>query len=297
MIRVAFSRILLLALPALTWGQPQIPLVVNAASFQPGLPAGGALATLFVSGTIGTPGTYIAPPGQPLPMSLAGFDISINEAYAPILAVVVPPAGGSGYTQINFQVPIERNASLLPNNYAGTFSAVGVTIPVPPLPQWGGFFSGANGYAIALHSSNGSPVTTQNPAQPGESIIAYADDFYAVWPPPPIAIPAPAQPAFQIANLVSRGQPGSLYLQAYPTSGPSFPTGTPTSCTNTPALQVTFEGLAANMVGVEEIDFVVPANQAAGNWALFFNIGSNSNGSGCNGNIGSSSPYVLLPVG
>lgn len=297
MIRVAFSRILLLVFPVLTWGQPQTPLVVNAASFQPGLPAGGALATLFVSSTIGTPGTYIAPAGQPLPMSLAGFDISINQAYAPILAVIVPSAGGSGYAQINFQVPIERNASLLPNNYAGTFSAAGVTIPVPPLPQWGGFFSDANGNAIALHSSNGSPITAQNPAQPGESIIAYADDFYAVWPPPPIAIPAPAQPAFQIANLVSRGQPGSLYLQTYPTSGPSFPTGTPTSCTNTPALQVTFEGLAANMVGVEELDFVVPANQAAGNWALFFNIGSNSNGSGCNGNIGSSSPYVLLPVG
>jgi hypothetical protein len=94
MIRITFLRIMLFAFPMLILAQPQIQSVVSAASFQPGLPAGGALATLFVSGTIGAPGTYIAPPGEPLPMSLAGFDISINEAYAPILAVVVPLLAG-----------------------------------------------------------------------------------------------------------------------------------------------------------------------------------------------------------
>jgi uncharacterized protein (TIGR03437 family) len=305
MIRITFLRIMLFAFPMLILAQPQIQSVVSAASFQPGLPAGGALATVFVSGsTTATPGTYVAPTSEPLPLSLGGVGISINGASAPILAVVIP-AGQSSYTQINFQVPMERNVSSPNNNFVGTLSVSGsggtATMAVPSLPEWGGFFSDANGYAVALHASDRSLVTTQSPAQPGEPIIAYADDFSRlIWPPPPIAIPVPPQPIFQFPALGPLGAPPNglyLYLQTYPTSGPSFPTGSPTSCTNTPALQVTFEGLAANMVGVEEIDFVVPTNQTAGNWALFFNIGSNSNGSGCDGNIGSSSPYVLLPVG
>jgi uncharacterized protein (TIGR03437 family) len=72
------------------------------------------------------------------------------------------------------------------------------------------------------------------------------------------------------------------------------------SATNTPALKVTFEGLAVGKVGVEEIDFVVPANQQSGNWPLFFNAGSCPDGSGVPGTCGStgaaSSQYVLLPV-
>ncbi len=300
MIRVTFPGILILAFSSLAWGQPQIPSVVNSASFETGLPAGGALATLFVSGVSGSPGIHTAPPGQALPLSLAGIQISVNSAFAPILAVIIPPSGSSGYTQINFQVPMERNASPSANSFLGNFSVFGpspgISVPVPSLPEWGGFFSSGSGYAAALHASDRSLVTTQNPAHPGEPIIAYGDDLYAVWPATPMAIPIPTQPTFELANLPSRGEPGNIYLQTYPTPGPSFPTGATVSCTNTPALQVSFEGLAAGMVGVEEIDFVVPANQTPGNWALFFNIGSSSDGSGCNGNSASSSPYVLVPI-
>jgi len=232
---------------------------------------------------------------------LAGIQITVNSAFAPILAVIIPPNGQAGYTQINFQVPLERNVSPFGNTFAGNFSVFGpspgVSVPVPPLPEWGGFFSNGSGYAIALHASDRSLITTQNPAHAGESIVAYANDFFGVWPPPPISIAVPRQLTFQFPGTGPLGPTGmNLYLQTYPTSQPSFPTGSLVSCTNTPALRVTFEGLAAGMVGVEEIDFVVPANQTPGNWALFFNIGSSSVGSGCNGNSGSSSPYVLVPV-
>jgi hypothetical protein len=57
-------------------------------------------------------------------------------------------------------------------------------------------------------------------------------------------------------------------------------------------------GLAPGMIGVEQINFVVPANQAPGDWALFVNIGSCPDGRGnkCHPQGASSSPYVKLPV-
>jgi hypothetical protein len=162
-------------------------------------------------------------------------------------------------------------------------------------------------FAAALHSSDSSPVTPQHPAHPGETIIVYGDDFFSTWPPPPIGIPVD-QPAFfqqgqRPAGQVTAG-PGYLYLQTYPLPSPCPPPQEGGLCTvsttNTPALQVTFASLASGKVGIEEIDFVVPANQQPGNWALFFNVGSCPDGSGVPGTCGStgatSSPYVLLPV-
>jgi hypothetical protein len=170
------------------------------------------------------------------------------------------------------------------------------------LGPWGAFFSGANGYAIARHVSDSSLVTAQNPAHPGESIIAYADDFFMTWPPPPIAVPASSQVAFHVDYPFIRN-PGHLYLQTYPTPitmcSPS-PGPCVGSVTNTPALTIHSMGLLAGAVGVEEINFVVPSSQKAGNWALFFNAGSCPDGTGipgsCNAQVGSSSPFVLLPV-
>src|SRR5579872_3412572 len=69
------------------------------------------------------------------------------------------------------------------------------------------------------------------------------------------------------------------------------------SCASSPALNVTFEGLAPGFVGVEQIQFVVPANQQPGDWALFFNIGTDINGNCPTGHeTPSSGPYVKIPV-
>ncbi len=99
--------------------------------------------------------------------------------------------------------------------------------------------------------------------------------------------------------------PGYLYPQVYPTpSNPCTPAPGPCSgtgsATNTPALTITFMGLLGGSVGVEEINFTVPANLQSGIWALFFNSGSCPDGSGIPGTWGAaegiSSPYVMLPV-
>jgi hypothetical protein len=307
--------------------QPKIEAVVNAASWQSGLPLGGALATVFVSGLTGlTPGTYVAPSGQPLPRTLGGVEVFINEDYAPLLAVIIP-SDPSANLQINFQVPLSSRASVtyntayngVPLYYPGYILVAeytsGTAAVLSPLPQPGipnqtapsplsvgpGFFSSASGYAAAIHASDSSPVTPQNPAHPGESITVYADDFFVTWPPPPIAIPAPPGIAFQLDSFLSQFViVGSLYLQTYPSVFCIVPT--PPLCmgsvTNTPALKINSLGLAAGMVGVEAISFVVPSSQQPGNWPLFFNNGSCPDGSGklCNGDYGVSSPYVLLPV-
>jgi len=175
---------LLVALSPMAWSQAKIVAVGNAASFQSGLPDGGALATAYVSGLSGLkPGTYIAPSSQPLPNSLGGVQVRVNNALAPILAVTVP-SDPSQPIQINFQVPLERNVTTPYNFFTdsaltvlGSAGFASIT-PLPDLPDWGSFFADANGYAVALHASDSSLVTKQHPAHPGESIIVFADDFY-----------------------------------------------------------------------------------------------------------------------
>jgi len=292
------------------WCQPAVVAVLNSASFQSGLPAGGALATAYASGLAALkPGTYLAPASQPLPHTLGGVTVIVDNDYAPLLAVIVL-SDASAYVQVNFQVPLSANASLLYEyfgvgpSYSGYIRVSdGVNNAVRSetgnVPQWGGFFSDANGYAIARHASDASLVTSQNPAHPGESIIAYADDFFMTWPQPPIAIPAP-QVSFQ-PDYSRRASPGNLYLQAYPnpvsTCAPD-----PGLCNgpapDTPALTINSMNLAVGSVGVEEVNFVVPSNQPSGTFALFFNSCANGGGlpGSCGGISGDSSPYVLLPV-
>jgi uncharacterized protein (TIGR03437 family) len=287
----------------------QIRDVVNAASFREGMPSGGALATIFCSGLGEAPGMYTASP--PLPFKLAGVEVTVNGAPSPILAVYIPAPGQSAPAQINFQVPVERNSTFDP---LGTPDKVTVVVKsdavlgsgtLPELggdrPGWGGFFADSNGYVIAQHASDNSLVTLQNPARAGETIIAYGDDFFTVWPPPPMAVPAPQQPLSTLNTNVPKFIGWTeLYLQDYPTTtqcaGMGFPCGS--QATSAP-LSIQFAGLAPGMIGVEQINFVVPAGQAPGDWALFFNAGSCapiaqnvcSSTGGAN-----SSPYAKLPV-
>jgi uncharacterized protein (TIGR03437 family) len=292
----------------------QSAVVVNAASFKTYMPAGGALATVFCPGAPSDlrPGLTTAPPGA-LPYQLAGFTVLVDYAPAPLTAVYVSPAGSGQYTQINFQVPMERNSTtgagngLLSisqsNNGSLAFgcSLGGALVGPDAGTLAGGFFADANGYAIAQHASDYSLVTTQNPAHAGETIIAYGTDFFSVWPPPPLGIPAPSQPLFQYdSNLLhitsSAVGGGYFFLQQYPSlDGKGY------SDVSTPPLVTTFLGLAPGMIGVEQINFVVPAGQTPGNWALFYNVGScDANGvcpnPGLFGLSAVSSPYVLLPV-
>jgi uncharacterized protein (TIGR03437 family) len=264
--------------------QPTIVAVVNAASFQNGLPPGGALVTLYVSGLSALkPGTYLAPPSQPLPATLGGVTVAVNNDYAPLLAVIVPAIPASK-VQVNFQVPSSADASLLYEyfgagpSYSGYISVTdginkAVTNMTGNVSQWGGFFSDADGYAIAIHRSDSTPVTQQSPAHPGESIVVYADGFFLTWPSSPIAVPVPPLASFE-ANYLRRAKAGDLYLQAYigpPNNCAPNPGPCAGSAPSTPPLKINSAGLVEGSIGVEEINFAIPSSQAPGSWALFFN--------------------------
>ena len=65
--------------------QVQCSLVVNSASFEPGLPEPGSLATVFCTGIRTVSGIVVAPTFLPLPQQLSGVSILINDSYvAPI---------------------------------------------------------------------------------------------------------------------------------------------------------------------------------------------------------------------
>jgi uncharacterized protein (TIGR03437 family) len=285
----------------MSWAQPKITAVVDAATFLPGLPRGGALATVFCSGVSATPGTYVAPVGLPLPNALAGFYVGINGADAPILSVAVTASGGTKYAQINFQVPLERNVSDDPK-YPGYLGSCGDRLT--RLPYWpaASFYADAKRNAIAQHASDYSLVTPQNPAHPGETIVAYANDAYGVWPPPPLGYPTPAQPLFEAPFESTPNFPvpyptsgGYLYLQDPPWS--DFYGNL--HGLNTLPLKILFAGMAPGMVGVQQVNFVVPASQKPGTWTLFF---SGACPPGYNGPLGcpfivAVPPWVNLPVG
>ncbi len=74
--------------------------LVNSASYAPGLPAGGGLATLFVEGLTGVNG--IEEGTDYRFRLLAGVSVKVGGELAPLLAIAGLPGGGQ---QINFQVP------------------------------------------------------------------------------------------------------------------------------------------------------------------------------------------------
>ena len=278
------------------------------------VPRGGSLATIECSGLPLNPGLIRAPVGGPLPFRLADIEVLVNGGLSPILSVYIPTPeeSATGARQrIEIQVPLERNASIEGSrlDYAvpeirvrGEFQPTTLYLPAGGsigggLP--GGWFKDSSLYLTAEHTSDGSPVTHGNPAKPGETITVYANDFFRVWPPPPIGVPVPSAAKYENepemdAALAGRGdgfEQGRLYLQAYSRSVDRF-------CTDTPSLRVLFRGLAPGKIGVQRIDFLVPLNQAPGDWPLFFNIGSPADGSGngCRDNDALSSDYGLLIV-
>jgi len=245
---------------------------------------------------------------------LAEYEVLLNGAHAPILSVFFPTAeeaaAGAGL-RIDFQVPLERNAFFpgkVPDPFmVPTVLRSGTALPIVglfpgsgifgPLGR-GGWMKDSQGYLVAQHAKDGSAVTHANPARPGETITVYANDFFTVWPPPPIGVRVPETPAFEFVSTAGRPREevgtvydeGHLFLQEYGRLA--------RFCATTPALTIVFRALAAGKVGVERIDFVVPDGQTAGDWPLFFNVGSpvDGTGNGCVDREAQSSSYGLLIV-
>lgn len=146
------------------------PVVVNAASFLPGVCPGG-LATVFGQDLTTVTGSVLANT-NPLPTTLAGVEVDVNGVPAPIYSI----AFANGQDQISVQVPYHTDtgpgAALVEVFDFGDL--VGRTVVDSFIEDPGIFAYGSASYAVAVHSSDGTLIGRSNPAAPGEIIIVYA---------------------------------------------------------------------------------------------------------------------------
>ena len=210
--------------------------VTNGASFIPGLPAPGGLASLFVQG-LNVSGIAIGT-GDPLPTEVAGVSILVGGFPAPILAVTD--------SQINFQVPFETQTNLVEVRYQGLSTFVLPQLVAP------GIFTLPDGSGAIQHASDYSLVTASNPATPGETIIIYATGLGSV------------------DGTVADGTPAPGPLQVQQSCIPASVRfgGTPPNFYGPPA-NILYEGLAPGYVGLYQVNVQVPPSTPAGATNLF----------------------------
>lgn len=237
-------------LPALLSAQISHIVVTDGASFEAGLlPAPGSIGTIFCTGLSVT--GVVSAPGTPLPQTLAGVTVTVGGAQAPLFAV----ADLGGYQQINFQVPhsVQLDASTGTANVVvsqGEAQSVGIATPVNL--GLGAFFRvGATPYGLFQHGADYSLVTTSNPAKVGEVIVGYATGLNPPNPYPPDGQATPMSPLYPVpqndTNTINMDLTG-VYIKdsAGQVNGA------------VPGNGLLFMGLAPGMVGVYQINLVMP---------------------------------------
>jgi uncharacterized protein (TIGR03437 family) len=233
-------------------------VVTSAASFQVGLPPTGSIGAIFCTG-LQVQGIVTAQ-AIPLPLSLAGISVTVGGTPAPLLAV----ADDGRYQQINFEVPQEAvfNTANTPTGVATTATLIvtqngnqgstQVTLSSSP----GDFFVLSGGLGAFQHAADYSLVTTQDPARPGEIIVGYLTGLPGTKPAVPIGQPSPQSPlavVFQI-NQMDDIDFFDLLLN-----------GTPIAANSVSGLDNLFLGLSPGLVGVYQVNFMVPFSAAPGN--------------------------------
>jgi uncharacterized protein (TIGR03437 family) len=215
--------------------------VVNAASFQPSL-ARGSIASLFgqdlASGTA-------AADRLPLPTELGGARITVGGVNAPLFFV------SSG--QINFQIPFEAplGAGVEMVVTRGGQSSPAVTVTIAEDAPGIFMYQRAAGATdpIILHA-DGQLVTPGNPAQAGETLVAYATGFGRLSNAPATGAAAPSGPLARVRAVVSATVGGA-------------------------AAEVLFAGLAPGFVGLGQLNLRMPERLPAGSsLALVMRVGS-----------------------
>ncbi len=153
---------------------------LNGASFSSNGAAPGSVTPgmiVAITGdnlTPGVTGVMPAPSGAPLPTTLGGVQVFFGGIPAPIFAVV----NGDGREQVNALVPFELGAVTTTNvtitNTSGSTTLLNVVVtPADP----GIFEATANSqrYAVMVKVSDGSYISPQNPAAPGDTVIVFAE--------------------------------------------------------------------------------------------------------------------------
>jgi uncharacterized protein (TIGR03437 family) len=211
--------------------------VVNAASYTPGLVA-GSLATIFVSGVRDNAG-IVGAASLPLPTDLSGVSVTVDGRKAPLLSV----ANQNGTEQVNFQVPYETRGRAQAEITVIRDGVPSAPVTVTVLDAAPGVFTTDGVHAVAVHAADYSPVVPEHPLHAGEYVSVYATGLGAASNEPVSGTAAPLNP---LSHL---------------TAGATITIGGVNA-------DVTFAGLAPELVGVYQINFRVPDGVPAGSPAL-----------------------------
>ncbi len=230
-------------------GQPLIFTggIVNAATGAEEPVAQGDVVSIYGS-QFAPVGTFAVNASTPLATTLAGTQVLVNNVPAPLY--FMSPG------QINFQIPYGASTSQLSTVQVVsglTAGECGRSLSVSPvvprlLP---GFISGygaiVNGTDNSLTFPTGTvvPGFTTHPAKPGDTIVIYAIGFGQTTPP---AVEGQAAPS--TAPLQSISNVNVIFGGGFNGS----------SVTAKPA----FAGLTPTLVGLYQVNVVVPANVTVG---------------------------------
>jgi uncharacterized protein (TIGR03437 family) len=253
-------------------------VVTSAASFQRGLPPKGSIGTAFCAG-LQVQGVVYATT-NPLPFTLDGISVTVGGAPAPILAV----ADDGGYQQINFEVPQEA-APNSDHTWTVTASQDGtqLTAQVASLQSPGDFFWVSSNLA-ALQHADYSLVTEQNPAHPGEVLVGYLTGLSDAWPVVPTGEASPFSPLAVVSQINSQSLVDQFALLL---NGAILANNCPVEYSPCQPSSLLWLGLTPGLVGVYQLNFVVPPATASGNaliqlqrssCAVFFGANCNSGG-------------------
>lgn len=213
--------------------------VTNAASGQQNFVAPGSLITVYGTGSIAIP-----PASYPIPTTVGGVIMSINNVLAPLLF-------GSG-GQINAQVPFEISPSAGAMTISSGGAAVGSANFVVQSVAPGLFLLGQGRAAVlnADYSINGE----NQPAAAGSYISAYMTGLGPLDHPVPTGLAASANPLSRVTSPVTAtigGQPAS----------------------------VLFAGLAPGFAGLYQVNLTVP-QLPPGDYALQVTVGGIASNTG-----------------
>ncbi|MCX6602421.1 MAG: hypothetical protein NTV52_02370 [Acidobacteria bacterium] len=209
---------------------------VDSAISEPAL-SPGSLFTLF-GPTYSLTGEQSAGPGG-LPTNLGGVTVSINGRLAPLSYV--------GPNQINGQIPYETvPAAAVAQVITNGLGAAEVPFPVTPVAPK--LFLGQAGLCLA-RNHDGSAHSITNRAQSGRYLGAYLTGIGAV--APGLASGAPAR--------------GDVW---------SIPPGPVTASLAGRTVLPTFLGLVPGLVGVAEVDLVLPSDLPGGLHSLSITFGN-----------------------
>ena len=203
---------------------PAVPTagIVNSASGLPPI-APGSLVSIFGTNLATTAASALA---TPLPQQLAGASVAVNGNPAPLLY--------AGPAQINFQLPYETpvgTATLMVSSGTGKGSPVSFTVGANAP---GVFVVQPSNHAVAVNYADGKLNSPQDPVLPEDYLTIYLTGLGAVHNPVATGATAPDSPLSSALAPVVVSIGGQT-------------------------ANVTFAGLTPGLVGVFQINLVVPA--------------------------------------